>query len=600
MSHRASKPASARWIAFVAACACGCVDNQLSPTKQPPAGETNEPTADDSPVEATDDCTALIPFAGPSASSASATCSMVVNAVWDPFVVTAASDSQWALADPVVLPGGIVYVVQADASSLVALAPATVWEVDLPDVDHEDVAGTFAAVFPDTGAIGFGMALPASGSEAYAPYFFDATTGSAVQGDAQYSLTNEDVVVADVDADGILDVASPAGTLRLDGSWMASYLGEPYSMSSLYVDQINPEDAALEVVTKGGVWSDDDASRQNWGEELFWIGGVTAREDRPFAVYVTWPDVEGRWLDDGTLAWSASGVDYAYRLALGDVDGDGVDELCASFNGELRIMDLSGVTKQMYPHDDGRAIGSCSLADLDGDGTYEVVDWNQSGMFVFSGSSDEELFSVTDFVAGRRALATPAIADVDGDGSADIVVTGRDVGSSVTQANEIRVYGSATASWAPTTSVWSAPNFAAGTSSPDGRAQSRPLVPGWQRGMGFRAQPALAGLQDLLPRIDDVCVSCDTDSVTMSLRVENRGGTTATNVAVHLSIWTDGGWAELALSDFGDIAESTVSAGQLVTFPLPDVADVTVWVDSDQRDCAPDDDVLTAVIDGCP
>lgn len=579
----------------------GCVESRLTPVKDPVTGDTSD-VNDSSGVDTTADsapCVDVEPETGPSASTSSATCAVDVHAEWDPVITFTSSDDAWFLASPIVLPGGVIYIAQGDGESLITAYGGAVSEMPFPGVAYEDLAGIFGATTPESGSTFIAAALPPSGVADYAAYLYDLGAGTVEQGVAHSSLTNEEVVIADVDADGAPDVATPAGTMKMDGSSLANYVVSAYSMSSLYVDQIDATDPALEVVTQGGVWSDDNVSRQDWEDELFWIGGVTANEDRPFAVYVTWPSLEGRWLDDGSLAWDRAGVDYQYRLAIGDVDGDGQDEICASIHGELTLLDLAGNTLRSWPDDGNRELGSCTLADLDGDGAYEVLDWNEGGFAAFSGATGAILFSIPDFRTGVWPLASPAVADVDGDGSTDIVLTGTEADSFETRPHTVRVYSSASGSWAPTTSVWSSASFAAGTASPDGRPQSRPLVPGWRRGMGFRAQPSLVGIPDPRPIVDSTCVECDEGTAYVSVRVENRGGAPATGVGLHVSAWTDAGWTDYDSASFGDVAESTMSEGQVLTFPFPHGSEITVWVSGNERDCNPDDDGALISVDDC-
>lgn len=113
---------------------------------------------------------------------------------------------------------------------------------------------------------------------------------------------------------------------------------------------------------------------------------------------------------------------------IGDVDGDGTDELIfADASQQLRYLEPDGTTENV---DDGQTgsnngIGAGALADFDDDGTVSVV--------VVDGSNDVKITGeptasggegTTTLTAPDAAKAPPTVADVDGDGDDEIVYIG--------------------------------------------------------------------------------------------------------------------------------------------------------------------------------
>ena len=130
----------------------------------------------------------------------------------------------------------------------------------------------------------------------------------------------------------------------------------------------------------------------------------------------------------GDLVWRATMVGGAdvypsSCLCVGDVTGDGVDEIVAADDhGYVYCFAHDGQTRWVFPTAK-RTHAAASLGDVDGDGAVEVL----------VASGDHYLYCVDahgllewKYAADRRLIYAPTIADVDDDGTTDVLFCGSD------------------------------------------------------------------------------------------------------------------------------------------------------------------------------
>ncbi len=139
--------------------------------------------------------------------------------------------------------------------------------------------------------------------------------------------------------------------------------------------------------------------------------------------------------DDGTLVGSfdayASSFAGGVRVAMGDVDGDNVDEVVAvpgpGGGPQVRIFETDGtVVSQFFAFETTSRTGlHVSVADMDGNGTEEVVVSEDAGgggrvrVFTRAGAVASEFVPF----AGTSLSVRVAGADLDGDGMGEIVAS---------------------------------------------------------------------------------------------------------------------------------------------------------------------------------
>ena len=114
---------------------------------------------------------------------------------------------------------------------------------------------------------------------------------------------------------------------------------------------------------------------------------------------------------------------------LGDVDGDGDDELVfADASQQLRYLEPDGSTATLEDGQTGSnvGVGAGAVTDLDGDGVASVVAVDGNNDLKIAGASSAEGGEGTTVITAADAeKSPPTVADVDDDGDDEIVFIGR-------------------------------------------------------------------------------------------------------------------------------------------------------------------------------
>ncbi|MFA6511580.1 MAG: FG-GAP-like repeat-containing protein [Patescibacteria group bacterium] len=125
------------------------------------------------------------------------------------------------------------------------------------------------------------------------------------------------------------------------------------------------------------------------------------------------------------------------NVAVGDVDGDGIDDLITVPKGsggpQVRVFSKEGSVKGQFFAYDSTYRGGTTIAagDIDGDGIAEIITGTEVGnyplirIFDSRGNLQREFYA---FASNIRVGASVAAGDVDGDGKDEIVVTPRERG----------------------------------------------------------------------------------------------------------------------------------------------------------------------------
>ena len=284
----------------------------------------------------------------------------------------------------------------------------------------------------------------------------------------------------DVDGDGRLDVVAPRQTA--DGVRIAVFLSRPLG-SWL---QRDVEGTPGEILTGGPVgvrpgvlngtiyalsglaWTEADTTARRTSLRVAVAGGPDPRvwtfllptAWTPGTVRLACADLDGDTAHElvGAGSDGAIGIVHAYftdsgpgralevttriaaatlsPLALADLDGDGTLEILVASESAMHALSLTGAEMTGWPYefrlepgleretDPGRGAGSPLAADLDGDGRVEVALHLPGGAFLVwdaLGKRRRDLEAALPAGAGR----TPLLGDLDGDGVLELAACGR-------------------------------------------------------------------------------------------------------------------------------------------------------------------------------
>ena len=380
------------------------------------------------------------------------------------------------------------------------------------------------------------------------------------------TVINPDIVmgIADHDGDGVPVIYDMRATWGVDGSPITRF-AETLTGETPLVPLFLPADGTgpARLANAAGIWDFDTGVGVRWDREFVYRVLLMGARDASGELVV----VVGGWgmlcsmnAETGRTRWcrevesngQVRGRDLA-AAALGDVDGDGIPEICAPWGGDSVLFALDGTERWRVHRTDTWATGACVMADLDADGLYEVVDWSSAGLRILDGQTGATLADNGGELVDEWSLYDgPFVADLDADGSAEIFVSGvRPGGDAGPGGREhfLAIYGSPTNAWAPTRPVWNQVGYDITTVNDDGSLVPWP-EPVWDSYNAYRAQPAMAGdFADLNPELVEACAeSCEAEGeVVLSARVHNFGSRD-TEPGVEVALLTDyvGGLTEVA------------------------------------------------------
>ena len=275
---------------------------------------------------------------------------------------------------------------------------------------------------------------------------------------------------------------------------------------------------------------------------------------------------------DGTKKWEkALAVANPGPPCAGDIDGDGLVEIIAPNGNQIAAFENDGTPKWTTRMQDSSGAAGCSVFDMNGDNTYEVIFADEIALRVYDGATGSVLYenrnhgSVTYF-----EYAT--VADVDNDGSAEIMVV-----NSSGALGGLTVFGHAGAGWPSAGPTWGIHDYAATNQNPDGSIPSNP-TPSWQSYNIFRGRPYadIPGSPDLVGAITDTCVSSCGERmgvVYVAYQVQNQGGADSSATSVSLYV-VNGGVETLFETQVVPVATSgEAQAGGSFAVPLASTGD---------------------------
>jgi hypothetical protein len=158
--------------------------------------------------------------------------------------------------------------------------------------------------------------------------------------------------------------------------------------------------------------------------------------------------------------------DWSGAPTLANFDTDPELEIAVSSQTMLRVYDhdLTEIWSTTI-NDTSSGYLSSTAVDWDGDGVWELLHADETMVRLFDIDDNIELFSTSTLDTSDHRSGThmeaPSVADLDGDGSLEIVLASNVDDIGVAGWKGIRVIGSATSSWGGTDRVWNQHAFVA-------------------------------------------------------------------------------------------------------------------------------------------
>ncbi len=315
-----------------------------------------------------------------------------------------------------------------DGRNDIAITPANLDLANQLYVFLQDVSGTFAEAAVYSGGNGKGLAVGDVNNDGRADVVVTTNTGigvflqnssGALDPMVGYPSGNSSAVaIADINGDGRLDVVS------LSDSALYIYLqdGEGTLASPATV---NLEDSYFDLAV-------GDANHD--GRNDFVLLGISF-QGQPYVGVVT-QSPEGAFNSPTKYSFSAGLANSPFAIALGDVNGDGRQDILVTLGGNrpnskiaVLFQDLGGSFSPPVFLDSHDNPGPIAVADVSNDGKKDIVvahaGWEALGVYpqTQAGSpTSEEIYAIPySSQYGRHSLA---VGDLNGDGLNDVVVGG--------------------------------------------------------------------------------------------------------------------------------------------------------------------------------
>ncbi|MFH1465991.1 MAG: VCBS repeat-containing protein [Pseudomonadota bacterium] len=378
--------------------------------------------------------------------------------------------------------------------------------------------------------------------------------------------------------DGSPEVISSDAVFDTNGVLTASFGGTRFTMAPSVADWDGDNDE--EIFNAAAAWNIDPVFDTPW--DGLADTGITFRY---FMGGLAWDGSAVRFVGqdgasafaadrDGQVLWAEPPFDGDATatsdepMAFGDMDGDGLPELCGMVGEETVARRLDGsVLWARTTVDDTiwTSGGGCTLADLDADGRYEALVWGILGLSILDGATGDLLARWNDGHTDFMQMGA-AVADIDGDGSAEIVVAGTERMETWLSNRHIYILGPATGRWARTRPVWNQLPYDVTAVRDDGTIPAFPF-PNYETYNSWRAQPAHDGDHpDLEIEVVETCRDDEHAVMAVQAVVHNRGSQDApAGATVRLFTWDEavgGPLTEVASQALDEpIPSMTTSAG---------------------------------------
>lgn len=222
----------------------------------------------------------------------------------------------------------------------------------------------------------------------------------------------------------MLDYAeAQAGFGESDSANQAHFTNTAPAIADLDGDGVN------ELIALGSVQNQAQSDRLR-GVVLFVINSDGTRPEGWVEPLHISKYVAGLWDFDGTNIVGAT-----QQVSVGDLDPDisGLDLVFAGFDGKIHVVGADKKERWSFTYTTANNVltGGVLLADLSGDGVVEVIfstystAQNASALYILDATGKQQHKLM---LPKRGSMAVPTVADLDGDGTLEIVVPLKDEG----------------------------------------------------------------------------------------------------------------------------------------------------------------------------
>ena len=259
------------------------------------------------------------------------------------------------------------------------------------------------------------------------------------------------VVLSDMDADGLLDVVSSVGIWGGDGVQKATS-----GIVGTYI--------AIGDFDKDGV---PEVASINKPNHTLSVWHYDAAEPTGVAVLRTGIDINGTFPNTCPVG-SSGNTTGGGPPTIADFNGDGTPDVAVAGGIGYAVIDGTKILDTAVPanqtnlwlkqtRDCSSAATGSSVFDFEGDGKAEVVYSDEQYLRVYDGTNGDVLFQTCNTTG--TLFEYPLVADVDNDSHADLIVIANDYSGIVcpddnSKQRGLRIFGDNTGKWVRTRRVW--------------------------------------------------------------------------------------------------------------------------------------------------
>ncbi|MBN1206708.1 MAG: DUF5011 domain-containing protein [Myxococcaceae bacterium] len=333
---------------------------------------------------------------------------------------------------------------------------------------------------------------------------------------------------ADLEGDGDVEILHGGHVFKHTGAlkWAGSDTAAAPSSFAADIDQ----DGLQEVIQGRTIYRHDGTIKcrnPQIGNGLAGAGNFD--QDPRGEIVVVWSGNVTLMDDDCSRTWTVAlpGGGKGGAPTIADFDQDGQPEIGVAGATRYVVFEANGAVKwERAIADVDSGVSGATAFDFEGDGQVEVIHADESSLRIYDGATGMVRFEAPH--PSAVLYESPIVADVDGDGSAEIVVASNS--TSLSGPAGLRVYGDSQNGWVNTRRIWNQQAYGVVNIEEDGSVPPHPDTNWNTPGLNtFRANLQLPGVTLPVPGpdlvISEVMAACHAASERIMLQatVHNQG-----------------------------------------------------------------------------